>query len=577
MGVYTLGDRRVTVINDGGHPLVAAVCAGHGRPTGREDRGVSALEIGRNAFGRCAWGEAFVQLSAADAEAGLAIDDLERLGTAAFLIGSDDCVDMWARAYQQCLEMGQAARAARCAGWAAHGSFEAGEVARGGGWLARAQFVLDESGLDGAERGWLLVPQAMARFADDPAGALDGFAAAGEIAKRFGDRDLAALSGMGQAQALISLGGWARAMPLLDEAMVAVTAGEVSPIVAGGVLCGAIDACQRVLDVHRASEWTAALSRWCDAQPDLVPFRGQCLVHRAEIMQLHGDWQDAVEEAERACESLAGTPAAGDALYRLAELRRVRGDLPGAEETYRAATNAGRQPQPGLALLRLAQGQVDLAVAAIRRVADVTVGAVARARMLGPLVEIMLAAGEPDAARAASRELATIAAGEVDTAYVWALAAHTAGAVRLVDGDPQGAFAQLRNAWAAWRELCAPYEAAKVRLLIGLAFKQVGDEDTAAMELDAARLAFETIGAATDVAQVERLLEGEPRKRSAGLSEREFEVLVLVARGSTNRAIAAALVISEHTVARHIHNILTKLGVSSRTAASSFAHEHHLL
>ena len=267
---------------------------------------MSWVELGRDAFGRRAWGEAFVQLSAADAEAGLAVDDLERLATAAYLIGRDDCVDVGACVSAVFGACGQAARAARCAGWAAHGSFEAGEVARGGGWLTRARLALDEAGLDGAERGWLLVPQAMACFADDPAGALDGFVAAGEIAKRFGDRDLAALAGMGQAQALISLGAWDRAMPLLDEAMVAVTAGEVSPIVAGGVLCGAIDACQRVLDVHRASEWTAALSRWCEAQPDLVPFRGQCLVHRAEIMQLHGDWQDAVEEAERACESLVG-------------------------------------------------------------------------------------------------------------------------------------------------------------------------------------------------------------------------------------------------------------------------------
>ena len=537
---------------------------------------MSSLEVGRDAFERRAWGEAYTQLSAADVGAGLAVDDLERLATAAYLTGRDDCVDAWARAYQQCLTSGEAARAARCAGWAAHGSFEAGEVARGGGWLTRARVVLDEGGLEGPERGWLLVPQAMACFADDPARALEGFVAAGEVAKRYGDRDLAALAGMGQGQALISLGAWDRAMPVLDEAMVAVTAGEVSPIVAGGVLCGAIDACQRVLDVRRASEWTAALSRWCESQPDLVPFRGQCLLHRAEIMQLHGDWQDAIDEAERACESLSGTPAAGDALYRHAELLRVRGDLKRAEETYRAATNAGRQPQPGLALLRLAQGQVDAAVASIRRVADETVGAVPRARMLGPFVEIMLAADESVVARAGADELSAIA-GEVDIPCLRALAAHASGAVRLAEGDPQGAFAELRKAWAAWRDLGAPYEAAKVRLLIGVAFREAGDADTAAMELDAARLAFGSLGAGTDLAQVEQLLGTESATRPGGLTEREVDVLVLVARGSSNRAIAAALLISEHTVARHIHNILTKLGVSSRTAASSFAYENHLL
>jgi ATP/maltotriose-dependent transcriptional regulator MalT len=546
-------------------------------PPGHKDGAVvSALELGRDAFRRCAWGEAFVQLSAADADAGLAVDDLERLATAAYLLGRGDSVDVWARAYHRCLELGEAARAARSAGQAAHGLFEAGEVARGGGWLARAQLALDEAGLDGAERGWLLIPQAMASFADDPEAALARFVAAGEIANRFGDRDLAALAGMGQGQTLISLGDWARAMPFLDEAMVAVTAGEVSPIVAGGVLCGAIDACQRVLDVRRASEWTAALSRWCETQPDLVPFRGQCLVHRAEIMQLHGDWQDAVQEAERACECLSGTPAVGDAMYRHAELLRVSGDLQRAEETYRAATNAGRQPQPGLALLRLAQGRVELAVAAIRRVVDETVDTLTRARVLGPFVEIMLAAGETDRARAGADELGVIA-GEVGTAYVRALTAHAAGAVRVAEGDPQGAIAELREAWAAWRELGAPYEAAKARLLIGVAFRAVGDADTAAMELDAARLAFDSIGAGTDVTRVEQLLRSGSIKDPRGLSERELEVLVLVARGSTNRAIAAALVISEHTVARHIHNILTKLGVHSRTAASSFAHEHNLL
>jgi DNA-binding CsgD family transcriptional regulator len=536
----------------------------------------SAIDLGRDAFRRRAWREAVVQLSAADDEAGLDVDDLERLATAAYLTGEHDCVGAWARAYQQSLALGDAARAARCAGWAAHGSFEAGEVARGGGWLARAQVLVEEGGLDGPERGWLLVPQAIACVADDPAGALEGFAAAGEIAKRFGDRDLAAMAGMGQGQALISLGACGRAMPLLDEAMVAVTAGEVSPIVAGGVLCGAIDACQRMLDVRRATEWTAVLSRWCDAQPDLVPFRGQCLVHRAEIMQLHGDWRDAGDEAERACECLSGTPAAGDALYRQAELQRLRGDVRKAEEAYRAATNAGRPPQPGLALLRLAQGRTDTAVAAIRRVVDEAIGAVDRARVLGPFVEIMLAAGDTDTARAGADELGAIAV-EVDTAYVRALAAHAAGAVRLAEGDPNGALSDLRTAWAAWRDLGAPHEAAKVRLLIGLAFRAVGDADSAAMEFDAARLAFDSLGAGTDVAQVEQLLRAEPLERPGGLSERELDVLVLVARGSTNRAIAAALVISEHTVARHIHNILTKLGVSSRTAASSFAHEHDLL
>jgi DNA-binding NarL/FixJ family response regulator len=209
-------------------------------------------------------------------------------------------------------------------------------------------------------------------------------------------------------------------------------------------------------------------------------------------------------------------------------------------------------------------------------VADETVGAVARARILGPYVEIMLAAGELDAAHVGADELSAIA-DEVGTAYVRALAAHATGSVRLADGDPRGSLTQLRHAWAAWRDLGASHEAATARERIGLAFRAVGDADTAAMELDAARLAFESLGASTDLARVEQLLRPELPRRPRGLTDREIEVLVLVARGSTNRAIAAEMLISEHTVARHIHNILTKLGVNSRTAASSFAHENGLL
>ena len=525
----------------------------------------SAIELGRDAFRRRAWREAFVQLSAADVDAGLAIEDMERLATAAYLTGDDDCVDLWARAYQRCLAAGEAARAARCAGWAAYALFESGEVARGSGWLSRAEVLIDEGGVDCAERGWLLVPQAFACFADDPAGALEGFAAAVEIAERFGDRDLAALAGMGHGQALIALGAHARAMPVLDEAMVAVTAGEVSPIVAGSVLCGAIDACQAVLDVRRAREWTVALSRWCDGQPDLVPFRGQCLVHRAEIMQLHGDWQDALEEAERACECLSGTAAAGDALYRLAELQRVRGDVQHAEETYRAATNAGAPAAAGL-------GPATAGSRTGRR----------RGRGDTP-------AGGRDRRRSRSRT--GVGTVRRDHARRWRARRRTRRRGRAErhcrrgrHGLPVRARLPTPQGRCAWRKAtrsvrspssarpgrhggtsACPTRPAKVRVLIGLACRAVGDADTAAMELDAARVAFASLGAGHDVARVEQLLRDEPTRRPGGLTDRELEVLVQVARGSTNRAIAAALVISEHTVARHIQNILTKLGVSSRT------------
>jgi ATP/maltotriose-dependent transcriptional regulator MalT len=299
-------------------------------------------------------------------------------------------------------------------------------------------------------------------------------------------------------------------------------------------------------------------------------------VHRAEIMQLHGAWRDAADEVQRACERLSGEPAVGAALYQQGELHRLRGRLAEAEDTYRLASQWGREPQPGLALLRLAQGQVDSAEAAIRRVVDETEGSVARSRLLGPYVEVMLAADDVVAARRGADELCEIASA-LDVAFVHALAAQATAAVLLAEGDPRPALPVLRKAWAAWRDLEAPYEAARVRVLIGLACRAVGDRDTAEMELDAARLGFQELGAATELARVEALARKEPPGGPGGLTAREIEVLGLVARGRTNREISAALVISEHTVARHVQNIFAKLGVSSRTAASAFAFEHGVL
>lgn len=366
-------------------------------------------------------------------------------------------------------------------------------------------------------------------------------------------------------------------MALLDEAMISITAREVSPIAVGDLYCTVIDACEELFDLRRCREWTAALTTWCEGQPELVLYRGQCLVHRAEIIQLRGDWTDALHEAQRACESLAepaGPIVTGAARYRVAELHRLRGEFVSAEKAYREASVSGRDPQPGLAQLRLAQGQIEAADAAIRRALGEAEDPISRSRLLAPSVEIALAAGDVGAARDGADELANVVL-DLDAPYLDALSAYAMGSVLLADGDAPGALVSLRQAWTVWRALEVPYEAARARVLIGLACRALGDEDGADMELDGARSVFHTLGAMPDLGRVDTLAR-TAAPAPGGLTPREVEVLALVATGKTNRAIAADLVISEKTVASHVSSILTKLGLASRAAATAYAYEHDL-
>jgi DNA-binding CsgD family transcriptional regulator len=540
-----------------------------------------ALDQGRESFGLQAWADAFAQLSAADRQTPLAPEDLERLATAAYLLGRDpDSTDLWARAHQEFLSQASVERAARCAFWVAFVLLNKGDLVRGGGWVARARRLLDDGRHDCVEQGYLLWGvAARSIFEGDSTSACASFAAAAEIGERFGDRDLVTLARVGQCRALLWLGETAAGVALLDEMMVALEAGEVSAIVAGDVYCSVIEGCQEVFDLGRAQAWTAALTRWCASQPDLVAYRGQCMVHRAEIMALRGAWRDAMEEAQRASERfLKGPdhPAAGAAFYQQAELHRLRGEFAKAEEAYRQASRWGREPQPGLSRLRLAQGQVDAAQAAIRRVVDEASDRAMRANLLAGYVEIMLAAGDVAAARAAADELSAIA-GDLGAPLLGAMAAHAQGAVLQGEGDLPAALAALRRAWMAWQELEVPYEAARVRVLVGLACRELGDQEGAELELDAARRVFQQLGAAPDLARVQALSQIRAAKKAGGLTAREVQLLRLVAAGKTNRAIAAELVLSERTVDRHVSNIFTKLGVSSRAAATAYAYEHQLI
>jgi DNA-binding NarL/FixJ family response regulator len=539
------------------------------------------LDRGRESYGRHAWADAFAALSAADATAPLEPEDLVLLAMSAYLIGRDDeSISLFERAHHEYLERDDVEPAVRCAFWLAFFLLGAGQLERGGGWGARARRLLEADGRDCVEEGYLLFGAGMMSiFQGDLAAAHAAFGRAAEIGERFADADVVTLARHGQGRALIRLGREAEGKALLDEIMVAVTSGAVSPVVAGDVYCSVIQACEESFDLRRAQAWTAALSHWCAEQPDLVPYRGQCQLHRAEIMQLHGAWQDAIEEVERASERLARRPgqsAQGAAFYRRGELHRLCGEFAEAEECYRQASRTGREPQPGLALLRLAQGQVDAAQAAIRRVVDEAEGFVARSRLLPAHVEIVLAAGDVDAAAAGADELAAMA-DDLDAPLLRARATYARGAVLLAQGDARAALTALRRAWSAWQELDAPHEAAGTRALIGLACRGLGDEDSAAMELDAARWAFQELGATADVARIDAIAHPGDAASASGLTARELEVLRLVAAGKTNRAIAADLVLSEKTVARHMSNIFPKLGVSSRAAATAYAYEHNLV
>ncbi|MFS8586265.1 MAG: DNA-binding response regulator, partial [Acidimicrobiia bacterium] len=488
----------------------------------------------RAAFARQAWGDAHALLSAAAPDLGP--EDLERLAVAAYLVGLDDeSTAAWERAHGAWARLGEADRAARCAGWLGLGLLLRGEVARAGGWFARATRLLDEAGLDSASRGYLQVPAALeALERGDVAAAEDLADAAVATARRFDDPDLLALGVLTRGEAALARGDTATGMRLLDEVMVAVTAGEVAPVPAGIVYCAVVDACMRVSDLRRAAEWTGAFGSWCAAQPDLVPYRGQCLVHRSQVLQARGDWAAAEEAAERATHHLAepAHPALGLALYQRGELHRLRGEATAAERAYRAASAHGREPAPGLALLRLGQGRVAAAVAAVRRMVDEGRGQLGHPQVLAAAVDVLLAAGDVAAARAAADELAGLA-GTRELPLLDALAAAT-GAVLLAEGEPVAALPRLRGACAGWRALDVPYEEARARLQVGLACRALGDTDAADLEIGAARATFERLAARPDLARLDRLTAGG-RPGAGTLTAREREVLRLVATGRTNR------------------------------------------
>jgi DNA-binding CsgD family transcriptional regulator len=543
---------------------------------------VAELERGREAFGRQAWREAHEALTVANRSAPLGPADLELLATSAYMLGREqEYMEVLERAYRAYLDTEEPLAAVRCAQWIAVNLAVRGELGQAGGWLVRAERLLEREGTDRVERGYLLIPRIIEQeVAGDLERAAATAAEAAAIGERFGDPDLFSVAAHAEGSALISLGRFREGLALLDLAMVAVLAGEVSPVSSGIVYCGAILACEEAHELRRAREWTTALTRWCEGQPDLVAFTGRCLVHRAQIMRMDGSWQEAIEEARRAAERcLKGENpvAAGEAHYQRAEVHRLRGEHPAAEEAYRDASGQGWEPHPGLALLRLAQGKGKAAQAAIRRVLSEARDTGKRAGLLPAYVEILVAVGDLQGAEEGCAELDSIAGREEEPGALAALAAHSRGLVELTAGDPEAALAALRRAVELWQRFRTPYEVARTRELIGLACRDFGDEDTARLELEAARETFARLGAVTDLARIEGPAGLGNAVDSHGLTNRELEVLSMLCAGKTNREIAADLVLSVRTVDRHVSNLYAKLGVSSRAAATTYAHEHGLI
>lgn len=482
-----------------------------------------SLTQGRLASEAHAWSEAFDLLGGADADTKLSPEDLERLAEAAWWMGRvDDSIGARERAHAGYLLRGERARAARVAIDIAWDHFVRLAPAVGQGWVSRAERLLHDVP-ESAAHGHLTRVKAVIAFENH--GAFDEALSLSErvfdLGCRFGDRDLQALGLHDQGRVLVAMGRVEEGMALMDEAMAAAVGGELGPIATGKIYCNMISICEKLADYRRAGEWTQAAGRWCEREGNASGFPGLCRVHRAEIMRLRGDWVGAEREALRASNELQHfLNYTGEAFYEIGEIRLRVGDLPGADQAFRQASELGRDPQPGLALLRLAEGKVEAACSLIEKaVAEETRGPLDRARLLPAQVEINLAAGNPAVAGPAADELESTA-NEYRTEALQARAAQARGLVLLAEGRTMEALKSLRRAWRLWRDIDLPYEAAGARLAVGLAYRADGSNEAADLEIAAAQAVFEHLGAVPDAAKAAKLL------RSATPTERESKTLM---------------------------------------------------
>jgi DNA-binding CsgD family transcriptional regulator len=541
------------------------------------------LDRARAAYRQRDWPRACELFNAARDEDELPVDDLYALSDAAWWMGDNaEVLQSAEAAYHRYLDDRRPRRAAIAAVDIAVVHFLRGEGTAASGWISRAGRLL-ENEPESAEHGYLLylleVEGPLGGIAPAAPAAFDALMAAArqvqDLGHRHGEPTLVATGLLGEGRALIKMGRAAEGLARLDEVMLATRADTLSPPWTGNLYCQLIEAAEELGDIRRAREWTDALTRWLETMPVAIVFTGICRVHRSRVRQLTGAWDEAEREAEQVCIELANlhTAAAAKAHYQVGEIRRLRGDVDGAEHAYQEAHALGRDPQPGLALLRLAQGRADAAAASIRAALLAERNRLLRAGLRGAQVEIALAIGATDEAREAAADLKAIAL-QYGSCGLEVAARHATGAVLLAAGQPEEALPVLRDACRDWSELAAPYDCARVRVLLAKVYRLLGDEDSAARELQVARESFDRLGAAHDL--VEEADGSGGAKPPGGLTPREIDVLAQVAAGKTNRVIARTLSISEKTVARHLANIFDKLGVKTRTAAAAFAFGHGL-
>lgn len=542
--------------------------------------GADLLEQGRRSYDGHDWSAAYDALSAASVAGALEAEDLVRLAGTAYLLGRVEEADArFDEAFRRAVADRDTATALRAGFWASFVLSNRGENSRARGWGERCRRLVGSASVGSVARVGVELQEALLDVREGRVDLVERFAGLARSAGELGEVDLQTLAAMGEGFCLVLTGRLAAGMRRLDEVMVCLGSAEVHPLAAGLVYCVGLDVCHATMDLRRSALWTAELTRWCRAQPDLVPYRGQCLVHRVQVLVLRGSWTEAEEEVRRACDLLDGEPALGSALYEWGELARLRGDLDSAEDRYTRAARLGHDPQPGLALLRLAQGRADVAAAGLRRSLVEPQDSTVLPAVLETYVEVLLACGESDAAQESMHRLGD-SASALDTPMAEALAALAAAHLALASGDPGAALRAGRRAWTSWHELEAPYHAARSRVVVGEACRALGDEDAARMELAGARSVFEELGAVLDLQRLPEAGEPDGAPVAGGphlLSPREEEVLRLVAQGMTNRAIAGELFLSEKTVARHLSNIFGKTGVSTRTAAAAYAFTHDLV